>query len=258
MKAVILAGGLGTRLSEETHLKPKPMVEIWNRPILWHILKIYSFYGVKEFIICCGYKGYLIKEYFSNYFLHDSDVTFHIGSKKESYDVHERGKDEWKITLINTGENTNTAGRLKMVRKYLNSNEAFFFNYGDGVGDVNLKKLVELHKLNQKKVTLTAVQPPARFGALDLDGDSVIRFKEKPTGDNSWINGGFFVVEPSVLDQINNDECSWEQEVLPDLAQRNQLSAKYSGFWHPMDTLRDRNKLDELWRSGKAKWKLWK
>ena len=258
MKAVILAGGLGTRLSEETIYKPKPMVEIGNRPILWHILKIYSFYGVKEFIICCGYKGYLIKEYFSNYFLHDSDVTFTMGSEKHSYDIHERGKDEWQITLINTGENTNTAGRLKKVMKYLDPNETFFFNYGDGVADVNLNKLLDVHYKNNKKVTLTAVQPPARFGALDIEGDTVIKFKEKPTGDNSWINGGYFVVEPTIFEKINEDKCSWEKDILPDLVDENQLSAfKHDGFWHPMDTLRDRYKLEELWKNGKAKWKLW-
>ena len=258
MKAVILAGGLGTRLSEETIYKPKPMVEIGNRPILWHILKIYSFYGIKEFIICCGYKGYIIKEYFSNYFLHDSDVTFNIGSQKHTYDIHDRGEDEWQITLVNTGETTNTGGRLKKVIKYLDKNQTFLFNYGDGVGDVNLEKLIKLHKKNNKQVTLTAVQPPARFGALDIDEDSVTNFKEKPTGDNSWINGGFFVVEPSILDEIEKDECSWEKDILPSLVKRKQLSAyKHDGFWHPMDTLRDKNKLEELWNNGKAKWKLW-
>ncbi len=258
MKAVILAGGLGTRLSEETIFKPKPMVEIGGRPILWHILKIYSFYGVKEFIICCGYKGYIIKEYFSNYFLHDSDVTFQIGTQKHSYDIHEKGKDEWKITLVNTGENTNTAGRLKKIMKYLEPNETFLFNYGDGVGDVNLKELINLHYRNKKRVTLTAVRPPARFGALDLDGDTVIRFKEKPTGDNAWINGGFFVIEPSIFEEILEDHFSWEADVLPVLAKKNELSAyKHEGFWHPMDTLRDKSKLEELWQSGNAKWRLW-
>ena len=258
MKVVILAGGLGTRISEETVFKPKPMVEIGNRPILWHILKIYSSYGFREFIICCGYKGYLIKEYFSNYFLHDSDVTFNIGSKENSFHMHQRREDEWKITLVNTGEQTNTAGRLKKVQKYLNNKETFLFTYGDGVSDVNLEKLIQVHHKNKRKVTLTAVQPPARFGALDIEDNNVVNFKEKPTGDNSWINGGFFVVEPSIFEHINNDQCSWEEEILPKLVHKNQLSAyKHEGFWHPMDTLRDRYKLEELWKNGKAKWKLW-
>ena len=258
MKAVILAGGLGTRLREETLIKPKPMVEIGDRPILWHILKIYSHFGINEFIICCGYKGYLLKEYFANFYLHDSDVTFKLNSQKVTFDIHDGAMPDWEITLVNTGDNTNTGGRLGRIKNYLNLNEPFCFNYGDGVADVNIKDLISFHINNGKKVTLTAVQPPARFGALELEGDNVIKFIEKPKGDNSWINGGFFILEPSIFEKIDNDSCSWESDVLPQLAEENELIAyKHYGFWQPMDTLRDKNKLNELWVNNKAKWKLW-
>ena len=256
MKAVILAGGLGTRLSEETHLKPKPMVEVGGKPILWHILKIYSHHGINEFVICCGYKGYLIKEYFANYFLHTSDVTFHMDDHNR-IEVHQRKSEPWKVTLVDTGELSQTGGRLGRVRAYLGE-ESFCFTYGDGVADVNISALVEHHRRQGAQATLTAVQPPGRYGALHLEGDAVRQFQEKPDGDNAWINGGFFVLEPAVLDLIDSDGCSWEADVLPRLAAAGQLNAyRHHGFWQPMDTLRDRSRLEELWTSGQAPWKLW-
>ena len=255
MQAVILAGGFGTRLSEETHLKPKPMVEIGGKPILWHILKIYSFYGIKEFIICLGYKGYLIKEYFANYSLHMSDVTFDFVNEQTI--VHRKQSDAWKVTLVDTGDNTMTGGRLSRVSEYLNEGP-FCFTYGDGVADINISKLIDFHKKSKVKATVTAVQPPGRYGAIDLNGNLVQSFKEKPIGDNSWINGGFFVLEPSVLDLIDNDQCVWENQPLKYLAKEGELAAyKHKGFWQPMDTLRDRRMLEESWNSGKAPWKIW-
>ncbi len=256
MKAVILAGGLGTRLSEETHLRPKPMVEVGGKPLLWHILKIYGYHGINEFIICCGYKGYMIKEYFSNYLLHNSDVTFHLDSDNRM-EVHHVKNDPWKVTLIDTGEHSQTAGRLSLVKDYL-SNDTFCFTYGDGVADIDLTALIDHHKKEGRQATLTAVQPPGRFGALSLDGNAVSRFQEKPDGDNAWVNGGFFVLEPSVIDLIASKSTSWESDVLPKLASLGQLSAyRHGGFWQPMDTLRDRLKLEELWLTGQAPWSLW-
>ena len=256
MKAVILAGGLGTRLSEETHLKPKPMVEVGGKPILWHILKIYSHYDVNEFIICCGYKGYIIKEYFSNYFLHTSDVTFHMDIDNHM-EIHHRKNEPWKVTLVDTGDMSQTGGRLGRVREYLDDS-SFCFTYGDGVADVDISALVDLHLREGREATLTAVQPPGRYGALHLEGNAVNQFQEKPDGDNAWINGGFFVLQPSVLDRIPEDRTSFESDVLPRLAADGQLSAyKHSGFWQPMDTLRDRTKLEEMWATGDAPWKIW-
>lgn len=256
MKAVILAGGLGTRLAEETVSKPKPMVEVGGKPILWHILKLYSFNGVNEFIICCGYKGYVIKEYFSNYFLHTSDVTFHMDSDG-SMEVHERKGEPWKVTLVDTGELTQTGGRLRRVAPYLDDRQ-FCFTYGDGVADLDICALISHHQFANLEATLTAVQPPGRYGALHLDENVVKNFQEKPDGDNAWINGGFFVLQPSVLDRIAGDHTSWEADVLPSLAADGQLSAyRHTGFWQPMDTLRDRTRLEDLWASGKAPWKLW-
>jgi glucose-1-phosphate cytidylyltransferase len=256
MKAVILAGGLGTRLSEETHIKPKPMVEVGGKPILWHILKIYSHFGINDFIICCGYKGYLIKEYFANYFLHTSDVTFHMDADN-LMEVHQRKSEPWKVTLVDTGDLSKTGGRLGRVRSYLNTS-SFCFTYGDGVADVNIGALIAHHNSEGRQATLTAVQPPGRYGALQLQGNKVQQFQEKPDGDNAWINGGFFVMEPPVLDLIVDDQTSWEGEVLPRLAAEGQLSAyRHPGFWQPMDTLRDRTRLEELWESGQAPWKLW-
>lgn len=258
MKAVILAGGLGTRLSEETHLKPKPMVEIGGKPILWHILKIYSYFGVNDFIICCGYKGYVIKEYFANYFLHQSDVTFDMANNEMQ--VHKKRAEPWKITLVDTGEHTMTGGRLKRVAEYLKDEEAFCFTYGDGVGNINIEALIEFHKSHGKPATLTATYPPGRFGAINIrDNQQIESFKEKPKGDGGMINGGFFVLSPSVISRIDNDSTIWEQEPLIGLAEDGQLMAyKHEDFWQPMDTLRDKNKLQELWDSGKAPWKLWK
>ena len=256
MKAVILAGGLGTRLSEETHLKPKPMVEVGGKPILWHILKIYSHFGINEFVICCGYKGYLIKEYFANYFLHTSDVTFHMDADNYT-EVHHKKSEPWKVTLVDTGEMSQTGGRLGRVRDYL-GDDCFCFTYGDGVSNVDISSLIALHRREGREATLTAVQPPGRYGALHLDGDAVDQFQEKPDGDNAWINGGFFVLQPSVLDRITEDGTSFESDVLPQLAADGQLSAhKHSGFWQPMDTLRDRTRLEEMWATGQAPWKLW-
>ncbi len=257
MKAVIFAGGLGTRLSEETSIRPKPMVEVGNRPILWHIMKIYSAHGINEFIICCGYKGYVIKEYFANYFLHMSDVTFDL--RYNQMNVHAGNAEPWKITLIDTGETTMTGGRLKRVREHIGS-EAFCLTYGDGVSDVNVTELIKFHRSQGTMATLTAVQPPGRFGAIALhEGQTKIEsFQEKPEGDGAWINGGYFVVEPEVIDFIEGDETVWEQEPLTKLANMDQLSAfKHGGFWQPMDTLRDRTKLEELWAAGKAPWKVW-
>ena len=256
MKAVILAGGLGTRLSEETHLRPKPMVEVGGKPILWHILKIYSHFDVNEFIICCGYKGYIIKEYFSNYFLHTSDVTFHMDMDNRM-EIHQRKSEPWKVTLVDTGDSSETGGRLGRVRKYLDDS-SFCFTYGDGVGNVDISSLVAHHQRAGREATLTAMQPPGRYGALHLEGDAVTQFQEKPDGDNAWINGGFFVLQPSVLDLITDDRTSFESDVLPQLAADDQLSAyKHSGFWQPMDTLRDRTKLEEMWARGEAPWKMW-
>ena len=254
MQAVILAGGLGTRISEETHLKPKPMIEIGGKPIIWHIMKIYSFYGVNEFIICCGYKGYLIKEYFANYSLHLSDVTFHLDS--DQIEVHKKSLDNWKVTLIDTGENTFTGGRLKRIKEYIKG--TFCMTYGDGVGNINIKKLIEFHNSHGKSGTLTSVLQPGRWGSLTIEGQDIKDFKEKPVGDEGWINGGFFVLEPSVLDLIDNDKCVWEEAPLKKLAKDNQLKCfKHSGFWRPMDTLRDKKNLEELWINGNAPWKIW-
>lgn len=256
MKAVILAGGLGTRISEETHLKPKPMIEIGGKPILWHVLKIYSAHGINEFVICCGYKGYLIKEYFANYFLHMSDVTFYM--RTNSMEVHHKNAEPWEITVVDTGEQTLTGGRLKRVRDYVDDS-SFCFTYGDGVSNIQINELIKTHKENNKLATVTAVQPPGRYGLLDLDvSGSVKGFQEKPQGDGGWINGGFFVLEPAVFDLIEGDSTTWEQEPMQQLAADGQLHAyRHRGFWQPMDTLRDRLHLEELWASGKAPWKLW-
>jgi glucose-1-phosphate cytidylyltransferase len=257
MKAVILAGGLGTRLSEETNMKPKPMVEIGNRPILWHIMKIYSAHGVNDFIICCGYKGYLIKEYFANYFLHMSDVTFNM--KDNSMKVHNNNSEPWNVTLIDTGDHTLTGGRLKKVREYVKDEESFCFTYGDGIGNINIKELINFHKQHGKLATLTATRPPGRYGALEFGDNNIVKsFKEKPEGKGSWINGGFFVLHPSVIELIKDDQTSWEVEPLKRLAEQNQLKAyKHKGFWQPMDTLREKNLLNELWNTKKALWKTW-
>lgn len=256
MKAVILAGGLGTRISEETHLKPKPMIEIGGKPILWHIMKIYSAHGIHDFIVCCGYKGYVIKEYFANYFLHMSDVTFDMQHNR--MEVHHRHTEPWRVTLVDTGEQTLTGGRLKRVAEYLQEDEAFCFTYGDGVADIDISALVRFHKAHGLKATLTAVQPPGRFGALELDGDCVSAFTEKPLGDGGWINGGFFVLHPSVLELIDGDSSSWESAPLQELAAQEQLKAYFhSGFWLPMDTLRDKSLLEDLWHKGAAPWKIW-
>ena len=255
MKAVILAGGLGTRLSEETVSKPKPMVEIGGKPILWHILKIYSHYGINDFIICCGYKGYVIKEYFANYFLHQSDITFNM--KDNDMFVHQKRAEPWKITLVDTGDNSMTGGRLKRVLPYLKDEEAFCFTYGDGVADINIKELINFHKSHGKQATLTATYPPGRFGALNIENNQIKKFEEKPKGDGSLINGGFFVLSPKVIDRIDGDHTTWEQEPLKGLAVDGQLmSFKHDGFWQPMDTLRDKKYLEELWQSGKAPWKI--
>lgn len=255
MKAVILAGGLGTRIAEETSVRPKPMVEIGGKPILWHIMKMYSAHNVNDFVICCGYKGYIIKEYFANYFLHMSDVTYDMTTN--TMQIHERYAEPWKVTLVDTGENTLTGGRLKRVRDYL-SDEDFCFTYGDGVSSVDIGKLVAFHKKHGKSATVTAVQPPGRFGALEMTGNSVNSFVEKPHGDGMYINGGFFVLNPKVIDLIDDDSTIWERKPLEILAQTGQLEAfKHDGFWQPMDTLRDKQYLEELWLSGKAPWKVW-
>ena len=256
MKAVILAGGLGTRLSEETLLRPKPMVEIGGRPLLWHIMKIYSFYGINEFIICCGYKGYFIKEYFMNYLVHSSNMTVNLSNGK--LDIHENFAEPWKVTLIDTGEHTMTGGRLKRVRSYVENEEAFCFTYGDGLSDVNVAETISFHLKNTRKATLTAVSPPGRFGALTIRGKRVVKFNEKPIGDGGLINGGFFVLSPQALDYIEGDQTSWEAGPLELLASQDELSAYvHQGFWQPMDTLRDKATLEELWASNAAPWKLW-
>jgi glucose-1-phosphate cytidylyltransferase len=257
MKAVILAGGLGTRISEETHIKPKPMIEIGGKPILWHILKIYSHHGINDFIICCGYKGYVIKEYFANYFLHMSDVTFDMS--KNSMEVHQRNAEPWRVTLVDTGDDTMTGGRLKLVAPYLQGEEDFCFTYGDGVSDVNITQLIAFHRAHGLQATLTATYPPGRFGALDIDRDQCITaFKEKPKGDSGMINSGFFVLSPKVIDLISDDQTIWERRPLETLAESNQLKAyQHEGFWQPMDTLRDKTHLEELWQSGNAPWKVW-
>ena len=256
MKAVILAGGLGTRITEETGNRPKPMIEIGNMPILWHIMKIYSSHGINEFIICCGYKGYVIKEYFANYFLHMSDVTFNM--KDNRMDVHSVRVEPWTVTLVDTGEQTMTGGRLKRIEPYLKDEEAFCFTYGDGVGDVNITKLIEYHKQQQTLATITAVYPPGRFGALDMTVEKVKTFKEKPKGDGARINGGFFVLSPKVVTLIKDDTVVWEKEPMETLAQEGQMSAfRHDGFWQPMDTLRDKKNLEKLWETGNAPWKIW-
>lgn len=255
MKAVLLAGGLGTRISEETHLKPKPMIEIGGRPILWHIMKMYSAHGINDFVVCCGYKGYVIKEYFANYFLHMSDVTFDM--RTNEMHVHQNNAESWRVTLVDTGENTMTGGRLRRVAKYL-GDEDFCFTYGDGVGTVDIRASIEFHKSHGKQATVTAVQPPGRFGALEINGSSVNSFMEKPTGDGAYINGGFFVLSPKVISLINDDATIWERQPLEELARSGQLEAfKHDGFWQPMDTLRDKQHLEELWNLGKAPWKVW-
>ena len=256
MKAIILAGGLGTRLSEETVTKPKPMIEIGGKPILWHIMKTYSFYGITEFIICCGYKGYVIKEYFANYFLHSSDVTFDM--KENKMQVHHKRAEPWKITLVDTGDDSMTGGRLKRVEEYVKNDVAFCFTYGDGVADVNIESLIQFHLAHGKEATLTATFPPGRFGALEIEDTQVLNFQEKPRGDGALINGGFFVLSPKVFRRIKGDQTVWEQEPLKGLAKDGELRAyKHTGFWQPMDTLRDKKLLEDLWSKGEAPWKLW-
>ena len=256
MKAVILAGGLGTRLSEETSLRPKPMVEVGGKPILWHIMKMYSQHGINDFIVCCGYKGYFIKEYFQNYFLHQSDVTFSM--KENTMEVHEQRAEPWTVTLVDTGDNSMTGGRLGRVANYLKNEDAFCMTYGDGVSNVDITELLAFHKSHGKQATLTATYPPGRFGALNFEGNQITEFKEKPKGDGAMINGGFFVLSPKVLDRISGDDCTWEQDPLIGLATDGQLMAyKHEGFWQPMDTLRDKMYLEELWDADKAPWKTW-
>ncbi|TSA39432.1 MAG: glucose-1-phosphate cytidylyltransferase [Methylococcaceae bacterium] len=256
MKAVILAGGLGTRISEETSTRPKPMVEIGGKPILWHIMKVYSQHGVNEFIICCGYKGYVVKEYFANYFLHMSDVTFDM--KNNKMEVHQQYAEPWKVTLVDTGENTMTGGRVKQIKDYVKDEEFFCLTYGDGVSDVNISELIAFHKQQQVKATLTGVLPPGRFGALDIKNQKVNSFKEKPQGDGAMINGGFFVLSPKVIDYIADDNTTWEREPLERLAEEGELAVfPHQGFWQPMDTLRDKLHLEELWQTGQAPWKIW-
>lgn len=256
MKAVILAGGLGTRISEETHLKPKPMIEIGGKPILWHILKMYSAHGVNEFVICCGYKGYVIKEYFANYFLHMSDVTFDMASNR--MEVHHKHAEPWRVTLVDTGEDTMTGGRLKRVADYVRGEEAFCFTYGDGVSDVDIAATIAFHRAHGRLATVTAVQPPGRYGALRMQGDAVQGFTEKPRGDGGLINGGFFVLSPRVIARIAGDATPWEGDPLSSLATDGELRAyEHQGFWQPMDTLREKNLLEDLWLSGKAPWKSW-
>lgn len=256
MKAVILAGGLGTRISEETHLRPKPMIEVGGMPILWHVMKIYSHYGINEFIICCGYKGYVIKEYFANYFLHMSDVTFDMSTN--SMKVHQLKAEPWKVTLVDTGTDTQTGGRLKRVANYIDDHEPFCFTYGDGVSDINIENLLTFHKAHGRKATISATYPPGRFGALEIHNDLVRSFKEKPKGDGGMINGGFFVLSPSVLPLIENDQSIWESKPLEALTNQGELVAyQHLGFWQPMDTLRDKTYLEELWASGRAPWKVW-
>jgi len=256
MKCVILAGGFGTRITEETNLKPKPMIEIGGMPILWHIMKIYSTYGINDFIICCGYKGYVIKEYFANYFLHMSDVTFDM--KQNKMEVHRKFAEDWKVTLVDTGLDTMTGGRLKRVKNFL-ENETFCFTYGDGLSDVNIKDLINFHRNQKTLATLTAIQPPGKFGALNIENNKISTFREKPLGDGNWVNGGYFILEPEVFDYIEGDSTIWEREPLEKLSQEGKLSAyKHKGFWHPMDTLYDKNQLEQMWNSGKSPWKIWK
>lgn len=256
MKCVILAGGLGTRISEETHLKPKPMIEIGGKPILWHIMKIYSAHGVNNFIICCGYKGYVIKEYFANYFMHMSDITFDMSNN--SMHVHQKNAEPWQVTLVDTGEDSMTGGRLKRVSEYVKNEDAFCFTYGDGVADIDITSLLAFHRQHGKSASVTAVQPPGRYGALAREGTKISGFIEKPRGDGGWINGGFFVLSPKVLSYIAGDATPWESEPLARLAGEGQLMAyEHKGFWQPMDTLREKNMLEDLWQSGKAPWKTW-
>lgn len=255
MKAVILAGGFGTRISEETSARPKPMVEIGGKPVLWHLLKLYSHHGINDFIICLGYKGYVIKEYFANYFLHTSDVTLDLSSNK--LEVHHKHAEPWRVTLIDTGEHTQTGGRLKRVADYLDG-KTFCFTYGDGLADIDIKAEIGFHASKQRLATMCAVSPPGRFGAINIQDNRITRFEEKPSGDGSWINGGFFVLEPKVLDYIQDDTTVWERDPLERLARDSQISAyTHDGFWQPMDTLRDKLKLEELWQSGRAPWKVW-
>jgi len=257
MKAVILAGGLGTRISEETHLKPKPMIEISGRPLLWHIMKLYSAHGVHDFVICCGYRGYVIKEYFANYFLHMSDVTFDMTNN--TMKVHQQNAEPWKVTLVDTGDDTLTGGRLKRVSDYIKDEDAFCFTYGDGVSDVDIGATIQFHHQHGKLASVTAVQPPGRYGALECSGDQVTGFCEKPRGDGGLINGGFFVLSPKCLDLIHSDQTSWEGAPLAQLAKMNQIMAfEHRGFWQPMDTLRDKKLLEDLWNSGEAPWKIWR
>lgn len=257
MKAVILAGGLGTRISEETYLRPKPMIEIGGKPILWHIMKIYSSYGINDFVICCGYRGYVIKEYFANYFLHMSDVTFDMNLNK--MDVHQQNAEPWRVTLIDTGDETMTGGRLKRAEEFVKDEEAFCFTYGDGVADIDINSLVKFHQQHGKQATVTAVQPPGRYGVLNMDGENVVSFIEKPKGDGGRINGGFFVLSPESLNYIADDTVSWESDPLVGLAADGELMAfEHEGFWQPMDTLRDKNYLEELWLGHRAPWKVWK
>jgi glucose-1-phosphate cytidylyltransferase len=256
MKAVILAGGLGTRISEETHLRPKPMIEIGGRPILWHIMKSYSQHGVSDFIICCGYKGYMIKEYFANYFLHMSDVTFDLSNN--SMEVHHRYVEPWKVTLVDTGEATMTGGRLRRVREHLEGSDDFCFTYGDGLADIDITALLRHHRESGKSATVTAVQAPGRYGALNLEQNQVRDFTEKPQGDGAWINGGYFVLSPKVMELIAGDDTVWEDYPLGELANTGQLTGyRHDGFWQPMDTLREKRQLEELWQSGQAPWKTW-
>lgn len=257
MKAIILAGGFGTRISEETALRPKPMIEIGGRPILWHIMKIYSAHGIHDFVVCCGYKGYVIKEYFANYFLHMSDVTFDMTNNR--MEVHQQKAEPWRVTLVDTGDDTMTGGRLKRVADYVKKEEAFCFTYGDGVADIDITALLAFHKNHDKLATVAAVQPPGRYGALRMEGSEVRGFIEKPQGDGGWINGGFFVLSPKCLDYIADDMTPWEADPLTRIAKEGELMAfEHRGFWQPMDTLRDKNHLEDLWQSGKAPWKVWK
>jgi glucose-1-phosphate cytidylyltransferase len=256
MKAVILAGGLGTRLSEETHVRPKPMVEIGGRPLLWHIMKTYSFHGVNEFVICCGYKGYMIKEYFANYFLHVSDVTFDIAENR--MEVHRERAEPWRVTLVDTGDETLTGGRLRRIAEYVAGDDAFCMTYGDGLADINVTSLIGFHRSHGRQATVTAVKPPGRFGALKLEGDRVSGFTEKPLGDDGLINGGFFVLHPDCLDLVDGDSCRWEDVPMRTLAERDELRAYlHDGFWQPMDTVRERDLLADLWDSGSAPWRVW-
>ncbi|MCA3182928.1 MULTISPECIES: glucose-1-phosphate cytidylyltransferase [unclassified Cupriavidus] len=257
MKAVILAGGLGTRISEESHLRPKPMIEIGGKPILWHIMKMYSAHGVNEFVICLGYKGYVIKEYFANYFLHMSDVTFDMRENRMA--VHHRKAEPWSVTLVDTGEDSMTGGRLRRVREYLTPGEPFCFTYGDGVSDIDISREIAFHRSHGRRATVAAVQPPGRYGALERsDSELVSGFTEKPRGDGAWINGGFFVLQPEVIDLVEDDGMSWEEAPMRELARTGQMAAfEHTGFWQPMDTLREKNLLEDLWQSGKAPWKIW-